>query len=252
MLRLWKRKTGKASEPAHARNDAETQVDASSQAVDLLPANPEASALDAETAQPLPVDLRTDAPRTESVRTDSLQADDFRPAELLPVKPARTPWHLRIGTAPRPQRSSGGVATLTIATIAACLATGVALRKTLVAAVPESAGVFAAVGLPVNLRGLELRDVKSGIFAENAVELLVVQGEIANVTSKPREVPPLLFTVRDAKGVTIYSWSASADIRTLEPGAKASFRRRLASPPPEGMEVLVRFSGKPEQLAAAP
>lgn len=220
MLALWKRKTDEAMAPASDPFGAIVPADAASGVAD-----------------PMPTHAAINAPLIET----------------RPVAPAREriPWHLRTGAPPRAARTAGITPALAIAAIAACLAITVGLRKTVVATVPETASLFAAVGMPVNLRGLELRDIKSGIFSESSVELLVVQGEIANVTNKPKDVPPLLFTVRDAKGATVYSWSASADVRTLEPGAKAAFRRRLASPPPEGMEVLVRFAGKPEQVAAA-
>lgn len=173
-------------------------------------------------------------------------------ARLLPVAEAKIPWQMRMGVVTAPRARGNAAPLLVVAAMAAVLALGVGMRKSVVAAVPETAGVFAALGLPVNLRGLDLRDVKSGVFTESSVELLVVQGEIANLTGKPKDIPPLLFTVRDAKGMHIYSWSASADIGRLEPGGKATFRRRLASPPVEGVEVLVRFAGKPEQIALAP
>lgn len=188
--------------------------------------------------------------QAEALRLAEVEAP-VRAMRLLPVTEPKMPWHLRMNADAVPRARGNAGPLLAVTALAAVLATGVGLRKSVVAAVPETAGLFAALGVPVNLRGLELKDVKSGVFTESSVELLVVQGEISNPTSKPKDVPPLLFTVRDAKGMPVYSWSASADIRTLEPGGKATFRRRLASPPAEGMDVLVRFAGKPEQLALA-
>lgn len=185
----------------------------------------------------------------------SMQREDERAEAVIhaPVmeQPAqRLPWHMRIGALP--QKAGAGLSPVVIALVfAALVGSFVGLRKSIVAAVPETAVLYSAVKLPVNLRGLELRDVKSGIFSENATDVLVVQGEIANITGKKQVVPPLAFTVRDAKGAPIYSWTAATDVTSLEPGAKATFRRRLASPPAEGVDVLVRFAGKPDQLAFA-
>lgn len=162
----------------------------------------------------------------------------------------RLPWQQRIGSVPKVAHSSHGPLTAFLA-LGLVFAAGMGLRKSIVAAVPETAQVFAAMGLPVNLRGLEFRAIRSGVFNENSAETLVVQGEIANITGKVQQVPPLKFTVRNAKGIDVYSWVAAADVRSLEPGGKAVFRRRLASPPAEGSEVLVRFAGAPEQLASA-
>lgn len=153
------------------------------------------------------------------------------------------PWHLRVGTGRRRQASSPVFALVMVAALAA---TVLGLRRNIVAAMPETAVLFSGLGLPVNLRGLDLNGVKSGIFPDQGMDVLVVQGEIANVTKHRQNVPPLRFTVRDARGMEIYSWVAAADVTRLDPGAKATFRRRLASPPPEGADVMVRFAGKPD------
>lgn len=163
--------------------------------------------------------------------------------------PRRRPWHDRIAMPDGPARARWPAAAA-IALLA--LGTGlVAFRKPIVARAPETGRVYAALGLPVNLTGLALQDVKSGIFSEGGTELLVVQGIIANVTGDTRSVPRLKFTIRDGKGVDIYSWTAQADAKDLKPGETQTFRRRLASPPAEGAEVLVRFASKADLIALA-
>ena len=54
----------------------------------------------------------------------------------------------------------------------------------------------------------------------------------------------LRFSVRDAHGAEIYAWNAVLEQPILRPGEKAWFKSRLASPPPEGRNIDVRFFSK--------
>jgi hypothetical protein len=47
--------------------------------------------------------------------------------------------------------------------------------------------------------------------------------------------------VRDAGGKEIYTWTATPPAARLEAGQSVPFRSRLASPPPDGASVEVRF-----------
>ena len=50
--------------------------------------------------------------------------------------------------------------------------------------------------------------------------------------------------MRDAQGAEIYAWNAVLEQPVLKPGEKAWFKSRLASPPPEGRNIDVRFFNK--------
>jgi hypothetical protein len=54
-------------------------------------------------------------------------------------------------------------------------------------------------------------------------------------------VPRLRFAVRNASGNEVYSWTALPNRSLLAPGETLPFQSRLASPPPETHDVLVRF-----------
>ena len=47
--------------------------------------------------------------------------------------------------------------------------------------------------------------------------------------------------MRDAQGAEIYAWNTVLEQTVLQPGERAFFRSRLASPPPEGRNIDVRF-----------
>jgi predicted Zn finger-like uncharacterized protein len=124
-------------------------------------------------------------------------------------------------------------------------------RATVVRFVPQTASLFSAVGLPVNLRGLSLDNVKTSVEAHEGVTVLMVEGTIANVTRQPLEVPRLRFAVRNAAGYEVYAWTALPAESVLAPGDRAPFRSRLASPPTDAQDIIVRFFNRRDVAAAA-
>ena len=117
-------------------------------------------------------------------------------------------------------------------------------RTDVVRLLPQTAAFYKMVGLDVNLRGLLFKDVK--ITSENVEgkPVLVIEGVILGEARKPVELPRLRFSVRDAQGAEIYAWNAVLEQPVLKPGEKAWFKSRLASPPPEGRAIDVRFFNK--------
>jgi len=117
-------------------------------------------------------------------------------------------------------------------------------RVDVVRLLPQTAAFYKMVGLDVNLRGLMFKDVK--VTSENVEgkQVLVIEGVILGEAKKPVELPRLRFSVRDAQGAEIYAWNAVLEQPVLKPGEKAWFKSRLASPPPEGRNIDVRFFNK--------
>ncbi|HXO86060.1 MAG TPA: zinc-ribbon domain-containing protein, partial [Gemmatimonadales bacterium] len=56
-------------------------------------------------------------------------------------------------------------------------------RAAVVRHFPQTASLYAALGLPVNLRGLFFQDVKSRSELENGAGVLVIEGTIVNLTT---------------------------------------------------------------------
>ncbi len=133
---------------------------------------------------------------------------------------------------------------LPVAILLACsaiLATFLLGREQVVRTMPDTAAIYERLGLPVNLRGVEFRDVKGANEIVDGVVVLVVEGRLVNITGRPIELPRLRLAVRDASGKEIYTWTATAPKAQLEAGEAVPFRSRLASPPPDGASVEVRF-----------
>ena len=70
------------------------------------------------------------------------------------------------------------------------------------------------------------------------VPILVVEGNI-NTTRRNEDVPRLKFILRNA--AQIYFWTAVPVRASLSPGEGEGFRTRLASPPADARDVVVRF-----------
>jgi hypothetical protein len=77
----------------------------------------------------------------------------------------------------------------------------------------------------------------------------VVEGAIVSAREHAVEVPRLRFAVRDRNGHEIYAWTALPSRSVLAPGETLTFRSRLASPPQEGHDVLVRFFHRRDRIA---
>jgi len=140
------------------------------------------------------------------------------------------------------------------ATCAAMGALALALltwRVDVVRQLPQTAAFYKLVGLDVNLRGLRFRDVKVTSETVEGKPVLVIEGVIMGESSKPVELPRLRFSVRDAQGAEIYAWNAVLEQAVLKPGEKAPFKSRLASPPPEGRNIDVRFFNKRDLAGGA-
>jgi predicted Zn finger-like uncharacterized protein len=158
----------------------------------------------------------------------------------------RFPWLGNLGNAlPRVPRFRApfGLPTACAAMGALVLAL-VIWRADLVRLLPQTAAFYKLVGLDVNLRGLRFKDVRVSSEMVEGKPVLVIEGSITGESNKPLEIPRLRFSVRDAQGAEIYAWNSVLEQSVLRPGERAQFKSRLASPPPEGRNIDVRFFNK--------
>jgi hypothetical protein len=156
----------------------------------------------------------------------------------------RPSWLQRLFAPPRSSRTLGKPL---VSRPTACAAMGALVlaliiwRVDVVRLLPQTATFYKMVGLEVNLRGLMFKDVKITTETVEGKPVLVIEGVITGETRKPVELPRLRFSVRDAQGAEIYAWNAVLEQPVLKPGERAWFKSRLASPPPEGRAIDVRF-----------
>ncbi len=119
----------------------------------------------------------------------------------------------------------------------------IAARAAIVSIAPATGAVYASVGLPVNLRGLMIADVRATVTeqADGQGELLVT-GEIANLRHGETPAPNLRLALCGADGRELYVWTARPPKTRLGTRERVSFRARLAAPPAGVREVLVKFA----------
>lgn len=142
------------------------------------------------------------------------------------------------------KRSWAFVPPALVATLAVAVLAIVTWRTEVVRRAPQTASFFAAIGMPVNLRGLVFENVRTARDFQDGVMILVVEGTIASVASLNTEVPRIRLAIRNSSGHEIYSWTLQPIRNVLAPRETVTFRSRLAAPPADGREVVVRFVGK--------
>ena len=140
-------------------------------------------------------------------------------------------------------RVSAGAAAA--AALAALLGVGLATvagKARVVAAFPPSEAVFATLGVPVNLTGLSLAELRSTVESGDGPPTLTLEGHITNLRSDPTAVPPLRIAVRDKSRRELYYWTAPAPKAQLASGETVLFRSRLTAPPRDGQDLAVSFA----------
>ena len=163
------------------------------------------------------------------------------------VRRHRQPWFRKLL---RPPALLGGRGSAFVSLPTTCAAMGALVlaliiwRVDVVRLLPQTATFYKMVGLEVNLRGLLFKDVKVSSETVEGKPVLVIEGVIVGEARKPVELPRLRFSVRDAQGAEIYAWNALLEQTVLKPGERAWFKSRLASPPPEGRNIDIRFFSK--------
>ncbi|HEV3045643.1 MAG TPA: hypothetical protein VGY52_17400 [Roseiarcus sp.] len=125
----------------------------------------------------------------------------------------------------------------------------IAAREKIVRFAPATAHLYAAIGLPVNLRGLAFNDLRTRVVEADGRQVLTVEGALVNLTAEKVETSDMRIALRDVESREIYVWTTHAPKAELQPREETSFRLRLASPPPGAREVMVRFAAASDKGA---
>ena len=115
-------------------------------------------------------------------------------------------------------------------------------RETIASLWPQSASLYAAMGLPVNIRGITLTNIAYKQEYEDGQPVLSVTGKVVNISKREQAVPEIRVVLLDDAKHELYHWTFDAGIPTLKPGSESPFTTRLSSPPPEARNLNVRFS----------
>jgi predicted Zn finger-like uncharacterized protein len=171
-------------------------------------------------------------------------ADTPKVIELNPAPAAAAPrmWPVAAPDKPRAAGSASLVGWLVGVLIVLIVASAVIGRNEIVAGFPASKTIYQKLGLPVTLQlGLQFEGVTSKRLEEGGVAVLVVEGEIVNVTDQIRPVPPIRVTLLDGGGRRLQQELFKAKDAELEAGAKTSFSGRLVNPAEQARNFSVTF-----------
>lgn len=125
----------------------------------------------------------------------------------------------------------------------------VLFRTEIVRMLPDLAGLYEAVGLKVNVVGLEFSDVTTLLSRRGDGDVMTVNATIYGVEPRRLLVPPVLVTLLGADDAPVYAWSVAPKVHDLEPGEVIGFSAELPSPPAAAQQVRLSFADSARPLA---
>lgn len=126
-------------------------------------------------------------------------------------------------------------------TLALLIGAGFSFRTDIVRMFPDLAGTYEALGLGVNVVGLEFRDVKTLLALRRGADVMQVDARIYSVAAGPVEVPPVVVTLLNSENLPLYEWSVAPTVRTLAVGEVVDFTTQVTDPPPGAVKVRLTF-----------
>ncbi|MBO0347095.1 MJ0042-type zinc finger domain-containing protein [Roseibium limicola] len=115
------------------------------------------------------------------------------------------------------------------------------IRDELVKKSPDLASLFETIGLEINLRGLEFRDLRTFKDIADGRPALVIEGTIHNIKAETITVPAVRLSLRDAELQEIYAWTIEPHAKRLNALDEARFRTILTEVPSGVADIQVRF-----------
>lgn len=108
---------------------------------------------------------------------------------------------------------------------------------------PGTARYYAALGMPVNPRGLEFRDIAyEWKLDPRGKPVIGISGKVTNVSNEPRPVSSVVFAFLDQDGLELFDWATSIRAKALPPGSSLPFASVVPVPADAVRKVEVRFA----------
>ena len=117
-------------------------------------------------------------------------------------------------------------------------------RHDIVRKMPQTATIYKQLGVDVSLSGLSIEDPVIRTTLINNEAVLVVNGAVRNISSKPQDVPLIKFTLHDKSGTELTSWLVETTVRQLEKDGRVTYISEYPNPPVDAVEVRYEFQSE--------
>ncbi len=137
------------------------------------------------------------------------------------------------------------------AAVAASAAGMVVFREAVAEWWPNSGSAYAAVGLPVNVYGLDIADLSVERAFDGPTPILLVSGEIRNLGRDDKALPPVRVSLQDTHAREVYATVHLVSDHHLAAGQSAPFQIRVENPPADAVDLEATFASMAEAHQAA-
>lgn len=180
-------------------------------------------------------------------------ADLPRRLDLVPLPPPGLPPAPNFGLPVRyhaPRRRRWPVAVLAAAVAGLIVSTGVGYfgRERIIETWPSTKRVYEMIGEFIGMptSNLEVRDVRLVEQPLAGLTVLVLEGNIVNMTGETQIMPELRASLLDAEKRNLFDWTFAVDQAVVGPGEIVKFRTEAINPPEAYERPQITFVGVAE------
>lgn len=186
-----------------------------------------------------PPEVIPPAPRPQAFVPNPVIA---REPEIARPAPASKPVRAR-GPSAWPRRIALGAGWLGLIVLVLLIGwSAMAFREQIAVVWPQSASVYAALGMKTNTSGIDIQGAQIKRSNENGQPVLAVSGQLANTSSHELPVPQIRVALIDDEKRELYHWMIVPGTLTLQPGQTTGFTGRLTNPPQGFSHFELRFA----------
>ena len=132
------------------------------------------------------------------------------------------------------------------------LVLGFALRTDLVRWYPSLAGLYAAIGMPVNIVGLDFENEKTLMSFRAGKPVMLITARVRSIADRTVKVPPIVVSLLNTAGGVVYEWSVTLKAAEMEPGEVLDFSTEVSAPPQDATTIRLSFANPRNGASGAP
>lgn len=162
------------------------------------------------------------------------------PSPPVPPRSQAAPMPARHAPGARTAVAAGWIALGTILLL--IVWGGVRYRDAIASVWPRTSSLYAAMGMPVNTRGIAFTGVSYRRDTEAGQPVLMVSGTLVNVSGRDVPVPRIEVTLTDDSRRKVDHWVFSPGLQQMKPGQRLAFATRRTNPPSEARHLEMEFA----------